>query len=168
LKPAAHAWDLRGRLRRCPRVSPDGRQLAFTRKDAEGKAQLMLMLLDGGEARKLTSLPLGVFDPCWLPDGSGIVFVAPVIRDHFTPEATAAELKRRGDDPVKAHVTEERVYRFWDTWLTTGEVPHLFAIDLAGGAVRDLTPGSTTWFDWMDPSGQYDVSPEGREIARQS
>jgi len=148
-----------------PRVSPDGRQLAFTRKDAEGKAQLMLMLLDGGEARKLTSLPLGVFDPCWLPDGSGIVFVAPVIRDHFTPEATAAELKRRGDDPVKAHVTEERVYRFWDTWLTTGEVPHLFVHDLASSKDRDLTPTSTLWFEWMDPSGQYDLSPDGREIA---
>src|SRR5690242_12084215 len=26
-----------------PRVSPDGKQLAFTRKDANGKAQLMLM-----------------------------------------------------------------------------------------------------------------------------
>jgi len=37
-----------------PRVSPDGRQLAFTRKDASGKAQLMLMSLLGGEPRKLS------------------------------------------------------------------------------------------------------------------
>ena len=148
-----------------PRVSPDGTQLAFTRKDAEGRAQLMLMPLGGGEARALTNLPLGVFDPMWLPDGSGLVFVAPLVKGHLTAEATAAELKRRAEDPVKAHVTEERVYRFWDTWLTTGEVPHLFALELAGGAVRDLTPGSTAWFDWMAPSGQYDVSPDGREIA---
>src|SRR5207249_3201432 len=35
-----------------PRVAPDGRRLAFTRKDAGGKAQLMLMELDGGEARR--------------------------------------------------------------------------------------------------------------------
>jgi dipeptidyl aminopeptidase/acylaminoacyl peptidase len=148
-----------------PRVSPDGTQLAFTRKDADGRAQLMLMPLGGGEARALTALPLGVFDPKWLPDGSGLVFAATVLRDHFTPEATAAELKRRAEDPVKAQVTEERVYRYWDTWLTTGEVPHLFVIDLASGALRDLTPDSCAWFDWMDPSGQYDLSPDGREIA---
>ena len=148
-----------------PRVSPDGAQLAFTRKDENGKAQLMLMPLAGGEARKLTSMPFGVFDPRWLPDGSGIVFGAMVIKGHFTPEATAAEIKRRAEDPVKAHVTEDRVYRFWDTWLTTGEVPHLFAFDLAPGASRDLTPASTAWFDWMDPSGNYDVSPDGREVA---
>src|SRR4029077_1168955 len=30
---------------------------------------------------------------------------------------------------------------------------------------RDLTPESKVWFDWMDPSGQYDISPDGREIA---
>jgi dipeptidyl aminopeptidase/acylaminoacyl peptidase len=148
-----------------PRVSPDGKQLAFTRKDANGKTQLMLMSLEGGEPRKLTDLPLGVFDPRWLPDGSGLVFAATVIKGHFTPEQTAAELKRRADDPVKAHVTEERLYRFWDTWLTTGEVPHLFLYEFAKETVRDLTPDSTVWFDWMDPSGQYDLSPDGREIA---
>ncbi len=148
-----------------PRVSPDGTRLVFTRKDAHGRAQLMLMPLDGGEARVLTALPLGVFDPRWLPDGSGIVFGSLLLKGHLTHEATAAELKRRADDPVKAHVTEDRVYRFWDQWLTTGEVPHLFVYDLARDTVRDLMPESTVWFDWMDPSGQYDVSPDGRELA---
>ena len=148
-----------------PRVSPDGKQLAFVRKDANGRAQLMLMPLDGGEARKLTDLPLGVYDPRWLPDGSGIVFVAPLIQGHLDPQRTAAEIKRRNEDPVKAHVTEERFYRYWDTWLTTGEVPHLFRWDLAREALTDLTPESTVWFDWMEPSGQYDISPDGHEIA---
>ena len=147
-----------------PRVSPDGRRLAFTRKDANGRAQLMLMPLDGGEARRLTELPLGVFDPRWLPDGSGILFGSWLLKGHLTHEATAAELKRRADDPVKAQVTEDRVYRYWDQWLTTGEVPHVFVYDLARDVVRDLTPDSTVWFDWMDPAGQYDVSPDGREL----
>jgi dipeptidyl aminopeptidase/acylaminoacyl peptidase len=148
-----------------PAFSPDGRQIAFTRKNEKKKAQLHVMPLDGGEARRVTDLPLGAFDPTWLPDGSGIVFAANLIRGHLTPEATAAELERRDKDPVKAHVTEERFFRFWDTWLTTGEVPHLFLYDLASAKLRDLTPESTTWFDWMEPCGHYDVSPDGREIA---
>ncbi len=148
-----------------PAFSPDGRRLAFTRKDAKKKSQLHLMALDGGEGEKLTDLPLGCFDPKWLPDGSGIVFAAQLLRGFLTPEATAAELERREKDPVKAHVTEERVYRFWDTWLTTGEVPHLFVLDLATRKLRDLTPDSVAWFDWMDPAGRYDVAPDGSEVA---
>ncbi len=148
-----------------PRVSPDGKRLVFTRKDASGRAQLMLMPLDGGEARKLTELPLGVFDPRWLPDGKGIVFVTTLLKGHLSHELTALELKRRADEPVKAHATEDRLYRYWDTWLTTGEVPHLFVYDLGREVMRDLTPESTVWFEWMDPSGQYDISPDGREIA---
>ena len=147
-----------------PRYSPDSRQLAFTRKDASGKPQLMVMPIDGGEARKLTDLPLGVFDPMWLPDGSGIVFGSMLIKGHFTPETTKTELERRAKDPVKAHVTEERFYRYWDTWLTTGEVPHLFVYEFNTGAARDLMPASELWFEFMDPSGQYDIAPDGSEI----
>ena len=148
-----------------PAFSPDGKRLAFTRKVDGGKAQLHVMPLDGGEAQKLTDLPLGAFDPMWLPDGSGIVFGTMLIKGHLTPEATKVELERREKDPVKAHVTEDRVYRYWDTWLTTGEVPHLLVYEMATGAVRDLTPESIAWFDWMDPSGQYDLSPDGQELA---
>ncbi len=148
-----------------PAFSPDGRRLAFTRKDAKGKGQLHVMPLDGGEAEKLTDLPLGCFDPKWLPDGRGIVFAAPLLQGHLTPGRTAAEVERREKDPVKAHVTEDRVYRYWDTWLTTGEVPHLFLIDPATRALRDLTPESTAWFDWMEPGGRYDIAPDGSELA---
>ena len=148
-----------------PAFSPDGKRLAFMRKDAKGRAQLHVMALDGGEAEKLTDLPMGAFDPKWLPDGSGIVFAAKLIKGFFTPETTAAEMERREKDPVKAHVTEDRVYRYWDTWLTTGEVPHLFLLDLATRKLRDLTPDSIAWFDWMDPSGRYDIAPDGSELA---
>ena len=148
-----------------PAFAPDGRQLAFTRKDARGKTQLHVMPLDGGEAEKLTDLPLGTFDPRWLPDGSGIVFAARLLKGFLTPEATASELERREKDPIKAHVTEDRIYRYWDTWLTTGEVPHLFLIELSTRKLRDLTPDSVAWFDWMDPAGRYDIAPDGSELA---
>jgi len=147
-----------------PAFSPDGARLAFTRKDGE-KRQLYVMPLAGGEPERVVEMPLGVFDPTWLPNGAGIVFGAKLLKGHLTPEATKAELERREKDPVKAHATEDRVFRYWDQWLTTGEVPHLFVYDVATREVRDLLPDSTLWFDWMEPAGQYDVSPDGAEIA---
>jgi dipeptidyl aminopeptidase/acylaminoacyl peptidase len=149
-----------------PAFSPDGKRLAFVRKrDAGDKAQLYVMAVDGGEAEKLTDLPLGVFDPQWLPDGKRIAFVSPLLADALTAEATKKLLEEREKDPVKAHVTEDRVFRFWDRWLTTGESPHLFIVDVETREVKDLTPDSTRWFDFMDGSGQYDISPDGAEIA---
>ncbi|HKA23427.1 MAG TPA: S9 family peptidase [Candidatus Eisenbacteria bacterium] len=149
-----------------PAFSPDGKRLAFVRKrDAADKAQLYVMAVDGGEAEKLTDLPLGVFDPRWLPDGKRIAFVSPLVAGSLTIEATRKRLEERDKDPVKAHVTEDRVFRFWDRWLTTGESPHIFVVDVETREVRDLTPDSTRWFDFMDGSGQYDISPDGSEIA---
>ncbi len=148
-----------------PRWAPDGRRFTFLRKDDAGRMQLHLLSLEGGEPSAITTLPLGVSDARWLPDGTGLVLAAQVLIGHLTPEATKVELERRAKDPVKAHVTEERVYRHWDTWLTTGEVMHLFHLDVATGAVRDLTPASTLRFDGMDPTGQFDISPDGAEVA---
>ncbi|MGH7742004.1 MAG: TolB family protein, partial [Candidatus Eiseniibacteriota bacterium] len=46
-----------------PAISPDGTMLAFTRKtdspNAAGKRQVFVMPLAGGEARRVTDLPLG-------------------------------------------------------------------------------------------------------------
>ncbi len=160
-----------------PAWSPDGKRLAFLRKaagaaDGRGgggrgapeRPQAFLLPLAGGEAERLSDLPLGVLDLAWLPDGSGLVLAAQLLAGHLSPEATRAEAARRADDPVKAHVTEERFFRYWDTWITTGEVVHLFHLDLATRRLTDLTPAALHWFDWMEPAGHFDVSPDGREV----
>jgi dipeptidyl aminopeptidase/acylaminoacyl peptidase len=148
-----------------PAFSPDGKRLAFTRKrNTKDKPQLCVLPLDGGEAEPLTDFPLGVFDPTWLPDGKRIVFAAMMCREAPSIEGSRTRLAEREKSQVKAYVTEDRVFRFWDRWLVDGEVPHLFVIDVETRAVRDLTPESNRWFDFMEPSGQYDVSPDGAEI----
>src|SRR5262245_17453545 len=53
-----------------PAFSPDGRRIAFVSKRGEGPAQLYALSLDGGEAERLTDLPIGVEDPKWFPDGN--------------------------------------------------------------------------------------------------
>lgn len=149
-----------------PAISPDDQQLAFVRKPRSRSehAQLHVMGLSGGEARKVTDFPLGCDDPRWLPDGKRVVVVAQVYREAMTLAGTREHAEKRKKNKVSAHVTEDRVYRFWDRWLTDGLVPHLFVVDVASGAVRDLTPDSERWFDLMEDRGQYDVSPDGREL----
>ncbi len=150
-----------------PAWSPDGTRICFTRKGPEkdAKPQVHVMAIDGGEAEKVTDLPVGCFDARFTPDGRSLVFGVKLLRGFPTVEATKAELERREKEPCKAQVTEDRLFRFWDAWLTDGDAPHLFRLDLATRALTDLMPSSSLWFNWNEPSGQYDISPDGSLIA---
>ncbi len=54
-------------------LSPDGKKLAFV-KGWEGKSQIWVLPLDGGEAQVITSEKSGASSPVWSPDGSKILF----------------------------------------------------------------------------------------------
>lgn len=56
-----------------PAFSPDGKQLAFVRL-ADGKPQIFLIPLDGGEAIQLTKYKYGAGTPKWSPDGKYLLF----------------------------------------------------------------------------------------------
>ena len=68
-----------------PRFSPDGTQLAFVSKRGEGKSQLYLLPLGGGEAKPLTDFKAGVGEFVWQPSGQKIAFVS---RGDFRDEDT--------------------------------------------------------------------------------
>jgi dipeptidyl aminopeptidase/acylaminoacyl peptidase len=151
-----------------PALSPDGSTLAFLRTrtgDEAAKPQVYLLPLGGGEATTPVELPLGVLDMRWLPDGTGLVLVACVLADHPAVEATRAELERRAEDLVNVRASDARLVRVWDTWLTSGEVPHFFHLDLASNECRDIVPDSTAWLDFMDTVGAWDLAPDGSELA---
>ena len=156
---------------RQPAWAPDGRSIVYLREPGEGdgafgdRPQLYLLRLDGGEARRLTDLPFGVADPTWMPGGRGLVIVSEMAADAPGPEGAAALRAARAADKVGARVSEDRVYRYWDHWLETDRHHHLLWLDPDGGAPVDLTPGSQRWFEPMDPSGQYDLAPDGDELA---
>ncbi len=54
-------------------LSPDGTKLAFTR-EWEGKSQIWILPLDGGEAQVITSEKNGASGPVWSPDGKKILY----------------------------------------------------------------------------------------------
>jgi dipeptidyl aminopeptidase/acylaminoacyl peptidase len=58
-----------------PAWSPDGRTLAFVR-NLDGKSQIFLLNMNGGEPRQLTKAKYGATGPVWSPDGKLIVFTA--------------------------------------------------------------------------------------------
>lgn len=56
-----------------PAFSPDGKQIAFVRL-ADGKPQIFLLSLDGGEAIQLTKYKYGAGAPKWTANGKRIIF----------------------------------------------------------------------------------------------
>jgi len=155
-----------------PRWSPDGRWIAFAAKrpaagdqKADEEGQVYLVAPDGGEARRLTTLPTGAFGHKWFPDSRRIAFISWV-----WPDASVGQLEKRyrawKDSKVKAHVVEEPAYRWWDRWLSDGRVPRLFTVDIETGRVTDLFADSGAELTRAEPSAMlYDISPDGREIA---
>jgi dipeptidyl aminopeptidase/acylaminoacyl peptidase len=101
----------------------------------------------------------------WLPDGARLAFVSHVVAGSESVEATAKAIEARDKNKVKARVTENRVYRFWDRWLTDDEFPHLFVLDLETRKVTDLLPGSKRLFGLQSGDAVFDVSPDGTTIA---
>ena len=107
-----------------PRWSPDGNWLAFTcsRDDAGGddydeadepKQQVWLLPMDGlgGEAEKLTDAPEGVEDYGWLPDSSGVVYLAQEPRPKPLQEAYEDKQDRK-DDAVQERAEKFR-HQIW-------------------------------------------------------
>jgi dipeptidyl aminopeptidase/acylaminoacyl peptidase len=117
------------------------------------------MPLDGGEAKQVTDMPLGVIGPKWMPDGRSVLFLSPLYEEALTVDDT------RAFEPPTVRTTERRMFRYWDRWLTDGKIPHLFFLDLSTDEIRDLTPGATNWWMWNQEGDSYDVSPDGTEIA---
>jgi dipeptidyl aminopeptidase/acylaminoacyl peptidase len=146
-----------------PVFSPDGRRIAFTakRKD-DAEPQVYVIAPDGGEARRVTSISTGAASLKWFPDGKRIAFVSWVWPDLTSEAQQAKRLKARKDDKVKAHVTERAEFRYWDHWLSDGREPHLFVVDVASGATRDVfAKRKLRLRPWEPGADEYASRPTG-------
>jgi dipeptidyl aminopeptidase/acylaminoacyl peptidase len=150
-----------------PVWSPDGRHIAFTAKRKDDvEPQVYLIAVDGGEARRLTSLSTGCAGLKWFPDSRRIAFISRVWRDLASDAQHAKRLKERKEDKVKAIVTERAEYRYWDHWVADGREPHVFACTIATGRSEDLFAGTGLALPpWEPTAADYDIAPDGGEIA---
>ncbi|MCL4788822.1 MAG: S9 family peptidase [Verrucomicrobia bacterium] len=126
-----------------PAWSPDSRQVVFTAKrEGDDAAQIYVISIDGGEARRLTQLALGARAPLWSPDGRSIAFQAPMHRG----ATNDADNKRLADERKQAK-SKVRAYdsfpvRRWDKWFDDVQT-RLFVMPADGSsAPRDLLGGT--------------------------
>ncbi len=149
-----------------PAWSPDGNRIAFVSRRHDGPGQVYILDLEaGGEARKMTNLPVGVYGLKWFPDGQRIAFAADVLPEYNGDWDKHRELQQQMEEcKVSAKVTENNMYRYWDHWITDGYVSRLFTIGLESKEVTDLMPENGNFFGLMG-GVSYDISPDGATIA---
>lgn len=146
-----------------PRWSPNGKTLAFI-SSRSGKPQVWLLNLQGGEARQLTDLAAGAAGVEWSPTGTHLAFTSSVFPDSPDERSNAQRLKAQAEDPVKAQVFSELLFRHWNSWRN-GQRSHLFVIPVSGGAAVDISPGDYDVPPISLGSAQdFTFSPDGGEI----
>ncbi|HKF85656.1 MAG TPA: S9 family peptidase [Candidatus Limnocylindrales bacterium] len=159
----AQQLTLGTRSDRSPRISPDGRTLAFISdrrlyaeeepdrpkdpKERDDCFQVHLLPLDGGESRRLTDLPKGVTELAWSPDGTTLAVLTSSLG------ATLEEDRRKRGRPAKPKPGETPLsdYRFIDrlnyqyngTGFIDDKDQHLWLVDVASGEARPLVVGAT-------------------------
>ncbi|HEY3025632.1 MAG TPA: S9 family peptidase [Pyrinomonadaceae bacterium] len=159
-----------------PRWSPDGKWLAFlssrpageatasststgatppatatpTPSGEQQRAQLYMLSMDGGEARRVTNLKNGVSSFQWSPDGSRFIVVS-----RTGPSDARPENKDRSD--VRHY--QNTSYKFNDTGWFDERRTHLWVVDEKTGNAKQITEGN----DWNDRDPQW--SPDGRSLA---
>jgi len=139
-----------------PRWSPDGGRLAFLATHGAGKdahAQIFIMPMNGGDARRITSAAHGVQHFAWRPDGRQIAYAA-------------------ADDPPNKKEIEKHNDSFEvgnNDYLAkeTSTPTHIWIVSSEGEGAKRLTSGS-----WSlpvipppgSPASPLSWSPDGKSI----
>jgi len=136
-----------------PTWSPDGSMLAFL-ASVDGRSQIFVLPMAGGEARQVTSSPTGIQTFSWRPDGDAFAYAA------LDEQPTGEGLERFNRSFEIQH----------NSFLETqAPMPsHLWVVPSDGGEARRLTSGSWSLpvtYPPGSPPPAPSWTPDGRTIA---
>ena len=148
-----------------PKLSPDGRTVAFLQSTTAGVSDIYVIPLNGGQARRLTSDGKWITDLMWAADGQRIV---------FSSERGGRFSERRWQVPVKGgEIEPETIYpnigvlspdgrrlAFVQTGRT--DLPSIWRADLSGPGGRIMTQKQIIVSAVNDEDPQ--LSPDGTRI----
>lgn len=132
----------------------------------KGSGQIWKMNPFTKKKAQITKFPIDVDNVKLSPDENWILFSAEVFPDCSDFECTVKKDKEIEDNPVKAKIYDDLLFRHWDTWAS-GKRNHLFIMPVAGGAAIDLTQGINEDAPTKPFGGGEEVafSPDSKEIA---
>jgi len=133
-----------------PAGGPPASPTAGVTASEQPRAQVYLLSMNGGEARRITNLKNGVSTFRWSPDGTHLVVVS-----RTGPSDSRAENRERSD---VRHYKNIR-YNFNDTGWFDDRRMHLWVVNVKSSEEKQITEGN----DWNDSDPQW--SPDGTRIA---
>jgi dipeptidyl aminopeptidase/acylaminoacyl peptidase len=148
------------------RFSPDGKFVAFTSKRGDDTAaQLYIIPTNGGEARRVTDIPTGVSGVKWFGDSKRIAFITRVWPDVEGWKEQGRMLKERKESKITAKVYDSARMKYWDHWIDDREA-YVYMVVVKDGVVKPITLQCGRQLPFKNPGGgDYDISPDGKEIA---
>jgi len=147
-----------------PRWLSDSKRIAFI-SDRAGTSQVWMQTVDSADARQITNLPTEAGGVLVSPDGKNLVFSSDVFPQCGADSAcNQKEQDTEKNGKVKARIYTELLYRHWNRWAGARR-SHLLTVGIAGGEVKDLTPGTRDVPPFsLGGSDDYAISPDGSEV----
>ena len=147
-----------------PVFSPDGKCIYFTSKRTDA-TQVWKLNLTGGEALQVTDVYDGVEAFSVSPDGKQLLLQRSVPPDCPDEASIKEKSEAQTNNPVKARVIDNLMYRHWNSWLE-GKYTHLFLYTIESKTITDLSPGPKhTPPIALGSSQDFTFSPDSKEIS---